>query len=188
MNRIAKLLVSIILAALSATGCKRANVQSNCSVNDDDGLPKYVIVDGEELVVPARGRINGIETGIKLTFPRGYTSEILKGLDFYIYYYHAPLNRGTIALYLGDFPNYIANPDKPEIFQRKFGQLNTTFRNVRLNNGFYADALVPSYFTQGMSDDERMAAGVIDQRFLHIMITTNNKTYLAACRTSLFQL
>jgi hypothetical protein len=165
MNRIAQIVFATTLAALSVTGCKRSSEP-----------PKYAIVDGEELVVPGRGGIIGIDKGIRLTFPKGYRSETFKGCDFYRYSYHAPHNRGTIEFYLGGSPNY-NDPEKAELLSCNFGRLKTTFRKIRSNNGFSAYALVPSYFPRRMSNDDLMAAGEIDPTDLQIVITTNDETY-----------
>jgi len=166
MYRIAQIAISTTLAALTVTGCKRS-----------DEPPKYAIVDGEELVVPGRGGINGVDNGIKLTFPKGYRSETFRGCDFYVYSYHAPHNRGMIAFYLGNDSINKANSENAELVSCNFGRLKTTFKKIRSNNGFYADALVSSCFSRSMSDDERTAAGEIDQRNLQITITTNDETY-----------
>ena len=127
-------------------------------------------------MVPAYG---GTDSGIKLTFPKGYRSETFKGCDFHVYSYHAPHKRGKIEFYLGydRFANSSANLTNAELVSANFGRLKTTFRKTRANNGFYADAMVLSYFSRSMSDGERTDAGEPDLRTLQIMITANDEAY-----------
>jgi hypothetical protein len=165
MNRIAQTVFATALAALSVIGCKRSSEP-----------PKYAIVDGEELVVPSYGRR---DSGIKLTFPKGYRSETFKGCDFHVYSYHDPHKRGKIEFYSGydRFHNSSANATNAELVSANFGRLKTTFRKTRANNGFYADAMVLSYFSRSMSDDEGAADGEPDLTSLQIMITANDEAY-----------
>lgn len=171
MNRTAILITIVYFSAFAIMGCKQHSHPT-----------KYVITDGEEISVPIRDGISGIQ----LLFPKGYTREVLEGWDFWVYYYHAPESRGTIAFYIGHHPNAHPDPDKAVVSTRKFGVLETNFRIIKSKEGFFADALVEDYFSRNMSEEDyledtaRKVAGEyshIDQRDLHIMVTTNSEDY-----------
>lgn len=175
MSNLFSVSLGLLVSMFAMACCERKAAEST-----------FVISNGEEVEFAVDNRC----PGIVLLMPKGYRSEILEGYDFKVFYYHSPAGRGTIAFYLGNHPSYNNGFDSAEVLTRDFGDLSLTFRRITTDSGFYADALAEDYFVreEDRREDARMEREVsraigqeitLDERDLHIMITSHNLDYFA---------